>query len=253
MSYRIYPPEVDPTVLETSKLSDKAAERTVIREFESGVTAGLVPLDNFSKRLALRCVEAAPVTGVVFALPEGTEVPSEIRNAKSLWVVITGDQHKLQFLAHNVNIGSYDLITADFPQEVLAIQRRESFRVTVPMDNIMPLEILISGSYSTPVTPKVIDIGFQGVAVEFISSQPLQVGTIWSKASFQRGKRKSEKFMLQVINVSDPFNLDHYRIGCQLLKPSEKNILDFETTRNSIQNARVAGRPQKWMQQVSWL
>ncbi|MGA0891332.1 MAG: hypothetical protein ACO3QT_08405, partial [Burkholderiaceae bacterium] len=211
MSYRIYPPEVDPTVLETSKLSDKAAERTVIREFESGVTAGLVPLDNFSKRLALRCVEAAPVTGVVFALPAGPEGPSEIRNAKSLWVVITGDQHKLQFLAHNVNIGSYDLITADFPQEVLAIQRRESFRVMVPMDNVMPLQILISGSYSTPVTPKVIDIGFQGVAVEFISSQPLQVGTIWSKASFQRGKRKSEKFMLQVINVSDPFNLDHYR------------------------------------------
>jgi hypothetical protein len=29
--------------------------------------------------------------------------------------------------------------------------------------------------------------------------------------------------------------------------------LDFETTRNSIQNARVAGRPQNWMQQVSWL
>ena len=253
MAFRIYPPEVDPAYLETSKLADKAAERTVIREFESGVTAGLMPLDNFTKRLALRCVEAAPVTGVVFALPEGTEVPSEIRDAKSLWVVITSDQYKLQFLAHNVNIGSYDLITADFPEEVLAVQRRESFRVSVPLDNVMPLQILISGSYSTPVMPKVIDVGFQGVAVEFVSSQPLQVGTIWSNSCFQRGNRKSEKFMLQVVNVSDPFNLDHYRIGCQLLKPSEKNILDFETTRNSIQNARVAGRPQNWMQQVSWL
>ena len=33
MSYRIYPPEVDPTVLETSKLSDKAAE--IIRVAEA--------------------------------------------------------------------------------------------------------------------------------------------------------------------------------------------------------------------------
>ncbi|MFN5448185.1 MAG: hypothetical protein ACK48Z_02135, partial [Burkholderiales bacterium] len=64
MAFRIYPPEVDPAYLETSKLADKAAERTVMREFESGVTAGLMPLDNFTKRLALRCVEAAPVTGV---------------------------------------------------------------------------------------------------------------------------------------------------------------------------------------------
>ncbi len=253
MSFRIYPPEIDEALLESSKLPEKAAERTLMREFESGVTAGLMPLDNFTKRLALRCVEAAPVTGMAFALPEGTEVPQEFHSAKSLWVVITSDQYKLQFLAHNVNIGSYDLVTADFPEEVLAIQRRESFRVSVPMDNVMPLQILISGSYSTPVQPKVIDVGFQGVAVEFVAPQPIQVGTIWSNSCFQRGKRKSEKFMLQVVNVSEPFNLDHYRIGCQLLNPSEKNLLDFETTRNSIQNARVAGQPQKWMQSVSWL
>jgi len=40
------PPKWNPAYLETSKLADKAAERTVIREFESGVTAGLMPLDN---------------------------------------------------------------------------------------------------------------------------------------------------------------------------------------------------------------
>ncbi|MFN9952067.1 MAG: hypothetical protein ACK55I_03140, partial [bacterium] len=106
-----------------------------------------MPLRDFSKRLALKCVEADPVVGLAFSLPEGTDVPKAIKESQHLWVVITADQYKLQFIAPNVKFGSYDLVTSDFPTEVIVIQRRESFRVPAPNDRT--LELVISGSFSS--------------------------------------------------------------------------------------------------------
>ena len=251
MAFRTYPPELDAKVLEQFKLEPRPAERTVVREFNSGVTAGLMPLKDFSKRLALKCVEADPVVGLAFSLPEGTDVPKAIKESQHLWVVITADQYKLQFIAPNVKFGSYDLVTSDFPTEVIAIQRRESFRVPAPNDRT--LDLVISGSFSAVVEPRIFDIGFQGVGLEFSAMERMQAGTIWSNCYFSRGKKSSESFMLQVKNVSDVYNLDHFRVGCQLLKPSEQTITDFETTRNSIQNCIVSGQPQRWHLSVSWL
>ena len=251
MAFRTYPPELDAKVLEQYKLDSRPAERMVIREFNSGVTAGLMPLRDFSKRLALKCVEADPVAGLAFSLPEGTEVPKVIKESQHLWVVITADQYKLQFIAPNVKFGSYDLVTSDFPTEVIAIQRRESFRVPAPADRT--LDLVISGSFSAVVEPRIFDIGFQGIGLEFSAMERMQVGTIWSNCYFSRGKKSSESFMLQVTNVSDVYNLDHFRVGCQLLKPGQQTITDFETTRNSIQNCIVSGQPQRWHLSVSWL
>jgi hypothetical protein len=251
VAFRVYPPDLDPAVIERFKLEPRQAERTLTREFASEVTAGLMPLKDFSKKLALRCVEADSVTGLAFSLPEGTDVPKEIKESQHLWVVITTDQYKLQFIAPNVKFGSYDLVTSDFPLEVIAIQRRESFRVPPPNDRT--LDLVISGSFSAVVQPKIFDIGFHGIGLEFSAMERIQVGTIWSNAYFARGKKSSEKFMLQVMNVSEVYNLDHFRVGCQLLKPTEQNLTDFETTRNSIQNARVSGQPQRWHLSVSWL
>lgn len=251
MSFRVYNPELDLKVIEQFKMQPKSAERLLIREFSSGVTAGLMPLNDLSKRLALRCIEADPLLGLTFSLPEGTEVPKEIKESPHLWVVITSDQHKLQFIAPNVKFGVYDTLTSDFPGEVVAVQRRESFRVLAPNDR--SLDLVISGSFSAVVTPRLLDIGFKGVALEFNAMPPVALGSIWSNCYFAKGKRSSEKFMLQVVNVSETYNLDHFRVGCVVLSPSPQNLTDFETTRNSIQNSRVAGQPQRWHLSVSWL
>lgn len=251
MAFRVYPPELDLKVIEQFKLDSRPAERTVIREFNTGITAGLMPLKDFTKRLALRCVEADPVVGLAFALPEGTEVPKDIRESKHLWVVIATEQYKLQFIAPNAKFGSYDLVTTDFPTEVIAIQRRESFRVPAPADRT--LDLMISGSFSAVVQPRIFDIGFDGIGLEFSAMERIQVGTIWSNCYFARGKKSSESFMLEVRNVSEVYNLDHFRVGCKLLKPSQQTVTDFETTRNSIQNCIVSGQPQRWHLSVSWL
>lgn len=251
MAYRVYPPEIDPKVVEQFKLAPRLAERAVIREFDSGVTAGLMSLNDFSKRLALRCVEADPIAGLAFSLPEGTEIPREIKESKHLWIVITSDQYKMQFIAPNVKFGGFDLITCDFPTEVVSIQRRESFRVPAPNDRT--LDLVISGSFSAAVEPRIFDIGYEGIGLEFNAMERMQVGTIWSSCHFARGKKSSESFMLQVMNVSDVYNLDHFRVGCKVLKPSPQTKTDFETTRDSIQNCIVSGQPQRWHLSVSWL
>lgn len=248
----LYPPETDLQVVRKYQLEQRLAERKLLREFSSEAIAAVIPLSDPEQRISLRCTHADAVGGLEFCVPKGVEIPLSIRQQTDFLVVISNDQHKLQFFVTNMRFISTEQVVCDFPAKVSAIQRRENFRVPAPFDG--SLGLVISGLVGNNDLIRVRNISFHGLALDFKEALPIPTGTIWSECRFQKDKATSEPFMLQVKYVffdSDEFH--SFRVGCQLFSPSAQNLRDFETTRDSIQNARAAGWAQRWVLGVSWL
>lgn len=248
----LYPPEGDPQVVQKFQLEQRSAERLLMREFSAGALAVVIPLSDINQRISLRCLHADSYGGLEFFVPKGVEIPFAVRQQTDFAVAISNDQHKVQFFVSNMRFVSTERVTCDFPTKVSAIQRRENYRVPAPFDG--SLGIVIAGLVGNPDMIRVRNIGFHGLALDFKEAMPIPVETIWSDCRFAKGELTSEPFMLQVKYVFFDSNDFHsFRTGCELLAPTEQNLKDFETTRDSIHNARVAGWAQRWPADVSWL
>lgn len=248
----LYPPEANIEVIRKFQLEERLVERLLVREFSSEVIAGVMPLSGNHPPISLRCVYADSYSGLEFYVPKGVEIPASVRSQSDFVVVITSDQHKLQFFVTNMRFVSPERVTCDFPAAVSAIQRRENYRVAAPFDG--SLEIVIASLVGNPDLVRVRNVGFHGLALDFKEAMPIPTGTIWSDCRFKKDQATSEPFMLQVKYVFfDTDEFHSFRVGCELLAPTEQNLRDFETTRDSIQNARAAGWAQRWATGVSWL
>ena len=245
------PPDLDPDLVERFRLESKAARKLLSQEFDARPIGALMPITDFSRRLIVRCVEADPLAGLAFAMHPGTSVPADFRVARHLWAVLATPERKIQFLVSNVVFGSYDLVTADFPPEVLAIQRRRWVREPAPSDRL--LRCVIAEHFTPAFQPRIIDIGPQGLGLEFRATHPMLTGTVYAGCRFAWFTQMSEPFTLRIVNVGERYNLNHFRAGCELIDASPDVRRDFESVYESLRRARLAQQETRWHEGVRWI
>lgn len=251
MTPQTFTPDLDPDLVTRFRLENKVARKLLSREFDSRPMAAIMLLRDFGRRLIVRCVEADPVAGLAFAMHPGCEVPADFREARYLWVVLVTEEQKIQFLVSNVVFGSYDLITCDFPPEVLSIQRRRWVREAAPEDKL--LRCVMADYFTAAFQPRIIDVGPQGLGLEFRATHPMPVGTVYAGCRFAWFQQSSAPFQLRVVNVGDRYNLNHFRAGCELLDPTPDAARDFESVYESLRRARREQQESRWHEGVCWI
>ena len=100
---------------------------------------------------------------------------------------------------------------------------------------------------------QIVDLSEDGLQLDLrADATDMAIGTIWTRCSFERLKNRSEPFDLIIRNTRLSQESSRIRVGCQLLDPTPRNRIEFESTRNGIHTARVQRRLKFWFQNVSW-
>jgi c-di-GMP-binding flagellar brake protein YcgR len=146
---------------------------------------------------------------------------------------------RVQFELRNVASTTYDALPALFappPESMLRLQRRETFRMSVPMSNPVLCQITVypaadseenpSGTNGKPpapvvVRPRVADISMNGVAIVFeADALPVSVGMELTDCLISLPESESAKVRLKVRNLhqtTNPKGGRSVRAGCEIV------------------------------------
>jgi hypothetical protein len=163
------------------------------------------------------------------------------------------DSGKVQFSLNNIRLATDSSYTSDLPQKIAIVQRRKSFRTPGPGNFDRDFKLLIYFAQGKEMIAQIVDMSEDGLQLDLrADATDMSIGTIWTGCSFERLKNRSEPFDLVIRNTRLSQESSRIRVGCQLLDPTPRNRIEFESTRNGIHTARVQRRLKFWFQNVSW-
>ncbi|QWD96057.1 hypothetical protein [Polynucleobacter sp. MG-6-Vaara-E2] len=251
MSPTIYPPEFLEKIDPKFHIEKGSILKTMLREIAKTPLAGVYAVDGSGKEFAVTILDI--YKGLVVMKPE-TEPPggfSSIIGTSQIVVACNGNS-KMQFLSNDFRMHEDGvLMTCALPQDLIVIQRRKEFRTLGPSDE--DFNFVLSLGAGQELLSRVIDISDHGILLDLrLDATEVEVGRYWHSGYFERPKFRSGGIDLIIRNVRPGRALDRIRAGCELYNPSKNVLKDFESTRTAIENARVAGRINRWYLSASW-
>ena len=252
MAIITYPPEFVEKIDPKFHIESSAITKTMLREISKTPLAGVYAVDGSGKEFAATILDI--YKGLLVMKPE-TEPLGGLSGiiGSSQIVVACNENSKMQFLSSDFRMHEDgQLLTCALPQDLHVIQRRTEFRTNVPSDD--KFNFVLSLGAGQELLAKVIDISDIGILLDIrLGATEVEVGRYWHSGYFEREKSRSGSHIDLIIrNVRPGKALDRIRAGCELYNPSKNALKDFESTRSAIENARVAGRLNRWYVTASW-
>lgn len=171
-------------------------------------------------------------------LDQGSDPAANLRALASEHLVLVAhhERIKVQFTGHGLQriaFGARDAFSLAFPQTLLRLQRREYFRLAVPVSRPVQCVIPLSGRGANEKAElTIVDISCGGVAVvDLRDGQGLERGTLLRDCRIRLpeiGEVKTDLFVHSSFEVTLSSGLKRQRAGCEFA-----GIL--ETDRNRIQ------------------
>ena len=250
LSARIYPPEpgeIAPNYWVDPRFTYKNLERI----FEEDRICGLFKNASDREGISINVLGIEP-TGLRFkVMPLADGSHPAIIGTRILVTYV--DSGKVQFSLNNIRLATDSSYTSDLPEKIAIVQRRKSFRTPGPGNFDRDFKLLIYFAQGKEMIAQIVDMSEDGLQLDLrADATDMSIGTIWTRCSFERLKNRSEPFDLVVRNTRLSQESSRIRVGCQLLDPTPRNRIEFESTRNGIHTARVQRRLKFWFQNVSW-
>ncbi len=169
--------------------------------------------------------------GLILDSSRDPEIMQRAANASMLVCNGRMDGVRVQFNAFSPESCPYhgmEAVRCDFPDMVIRLQRRESFRLPVPMSSAIACHLHIQAPNGDPqdVTVRVLDISAEGIGLLLADDAPLALedtleSTLVVPEYGSTPIRLSIRNMMRVENRNGGTSL---RVGFQLIDPSQRLI-----------------------------
>lgn len=189
---------------------------------------------------------------IVLDLSPDEWVNERARAAASLICATQLDGVRIQFELPGVSQTSHEgraALKASLPEEMLRLQRRDTFRLSVPQHSRIDCVIYLPHNdpqqqtgKSLEIKPRVLDVSAEGVALLFPTPEPpLTVGTLFVDSVLVVPEADSVKLTLRVQNIQHvtlPNGTQNLRVGCQMLSPPNRFVTQLQRFMFKIERER---------------
>ena len=188
---------------------------------------------NEGNSMVLTMILAADESGVWI---DATSNPLDnriIERSKRIIFVTTHNQAKVQFVANDVILGTYEdaqAFSLGLPKKMLRLQRRDYYRLVTPETNALKCIIRpIPGQIHIQHEVTVMDISIGGVALVCEASGiELQPGTVYEHCKIELpevGKLEASIEVKNAFEITDRNGRVMRRAGCVFVKPDGRTTM----------------------------
>jgi hypothetical protein len=248
MKFAISPPETPNIIDPNWKIEARFVVKTIERESERNPFGGLYPLGGEVAGVPVEVLRIDTAHDLMFKLHGGSA--AELLGKDHI-AVFCGPNGKMQFMTHIHKINEKGELIGSIPTDLILIQRRKEFRTLGPMDE--DLNFVLSLGAGQELLTKVVDISARGILLDIrLDATQVDIGRYWHSGFFERLKSRSGPIDLIIRNNRPGMAMDRVRVGCELYEPNARVLMEMESTRSAIENARVTSKLNRWYLGASW-
>jgi hypothetical protein len=251
MALQIFQPESQKKLAPSYLIESRHVFRTLDREFQKHPVVGVFGLENWLTPTIALAVHIDPNQGLFFKPqdPSLTELANMI-DTHRIFVMCT-ETGKYQFTGKNIKVESNGLLHCDMPIDLYIIQRRETFRISPPVDE--SFKLIIGLGAGQELLTNLVDVSRQGLQLDMrAEATDVSAGGYWHTCYFERLSSRSANFNLQIKHFYQGNDISRIRVGCELYDPTKQTLREFENLVDTIVRARAMSNMKKWYLDLSW-
>jgi|CryBogDrversion2_8_1035294.scaffolds.fasta_scaffold02811_4 hypothetical protein len=251
MPLQIFLPESTKKLSNDFLVDPRHIFKVLDREFQKHPTVGIYGLENWLVPSTAIAFHADTNYGLFFK-PQDISLTelSNLIDTHKIFVICT-ESGKFQFTGKNIKIDSNGLIVCEIPNDLYAIQRRESFRITPPVDE--SFKLIVGLGAGQELLTNIVDVSKQGLQLDMrAKATEVSAGGYWHTCYFERLSSRSANFNLQIKHFYQGNDIARLRVGCELYDPTKQTLREFENLVDTIVRARAVSNLKKWYLDLSW-